>query len=82
MNTAFEITPNDVAAVLRRHGKVKSHDDPLIEQVFDGLDVDRVEKAALYYTDLDDQTASALDEIENILIEEAVIQPPKRFQAP
>jgi hypothetical protein len=82
MSTAFEITPDDVAAVLLRHGKMNSHDGSLVAEVFDGLDLDRVEKAALCYTDLDDQTASALDEIENILIEEGVLHPPKRFSAP
>ena len=82
MNTAFEITPDDVATVLRRHRMVNSHDDPLVDEVFDGLDVDRVERAALWYADLDDQTASALDEIENVLIEEGMISPPKHFFAP
>ena len=82
MNTAFEITPNDVAAVLLRHRKVNTYDDPIVEEVFDDLELDRVERAALWYTDMDDQTASSLDEIESILIEEGVIQAPKQFQAP
>ena len=82
MSNAFEITADDVATVLRRHKLVNTCDDPLVDEVFDDLDVDRVERAALWYTDLDDQTASALDEIENILIEEGVIDAPKLFQAP
>jgi len=82
MNTAFEIRPDDVAAVLKRHGKVNSCDHPLVEELFDALDLDRVERAALWYTDMDDQTASALDEIENILIEDGVILPPKLFKSP
>ena len=82
MNNAFEITADDVATVLLRHGMVNSYDEPLIEEMFDALDVDRVERAALWYTDMEDQTASALDEIENILIEEGVIEAPKLFEAP
>jgi hypothetical protein len=82
MNTAFEITPDDVATVLARHHRITDYEDPFIEECFETLDPDRVEKAALAYNDFDDQTNSALDEIETILMEENILSGPKLFHAP
>jgi hypothetical protein len=78
---AWEVTDDDIELVLQRHGK----DDPdtfdKASQLLDGED-GRIEKAALAYTDFDDQTSSALDEIENILIENKILTGPKHFSAP
>lgn len=59
MNTGFEITVDDVATVLDRMGLVED-----AEEYFEQIDHDRVEAAALYGNDMDEQTAYAYDEIE------------------
>jgi hypothetical protein len=49
----------------------------------DTLDFDLIEKAALRYNEMDDQTSSALSEIEQQMIAEGLyITDPIRFPAP
>jgi hypothetical protein len=43
---------------------------------------ERIERAALAYHEMDDQASSALDEIENILIEAGIAAMPKRLSPP
>ena len=82
LSHAWEVTTDDVTAVLVAHGLIAD------QTIMDRCEVlmmehaDRIEKAALWYEDMDDQTASALDEIENVLIENNVVTVPKRFTAP
>jgi hypothetical protein len=84
MSFAWEVTDDDIESVLSRHGRAPSEDSP----AFSALSVavrdesGRVETAALRYTDMDDQTASACDEIENILLATNHLTGPKRFSAP
>lgn len=82
MTTAWEVTQDDVAIVLVAHGLTA--DQTILDRCEELMmeHADRIEKAALHYNDMDDQTTSALDEIENVLIEEGVITVPKRFAAP
>jgi hypothetical protein len=75
------VTDDDIEMVLEKHGK----NDPA---TFDAASVaidaetDRIEGAVLAYTDFDDQVASALDEIENVLIEAKVLTGPKQYDPP
>ena len=68
MSNAWEVTTDDIEQVLDAHGIKDCSIDEIFEEMV-GSDFDRVEKAVLYYTDFDDQVNSALDEIEDILIE-------------
>lgn len=61
MTNAFEITPEDVVNVMRKHGKNISEAEA--EVLFSALDLGEIESAALYGDDLDEQTALAYDEI-------------------
>lgn len=82
MSMAWELTEDDVELVLNRHGL---GDDPeMLEKAQEALEGEdgRIEGAALAYTDFDDQTTSALDEIENILFENDVLTGDKKFSAP
>jgi hypothetical protein len=62
MGMAFGISVDDVAAVLAKHGAVQASEDEL-NNLFDSIDGDRVEKAALYGNDMDEQTTYAHAEI-------------------
>jgi len=73
MSQAFQITEEDVWAVLNRMSIPCGLDSPEVQAAFEkvsGEDEDaRIEKEALRGDDLDDQTGYALDEIETILKE-------------
>lgn len=79
MNTAFQISSDDVITVLRRRSlhvaNTNGHSfESMAEEILDDLDTDRIEFAALRAsTDLDEQTDAALDEIERQLIDHGVI---------
>jgi hypothetical protein len=81
MSLAFEVTAEDVDNVLKQHGVTLDEDakDLLLCD-----NEERLEQAALAYNNMDDQTSSALDEIENILIEDEVlpVDAAKKFSAP
>jgi len=83
LSLAFETTPEDIKVVLAAHGAANPE---TMARAVESLSAesDRIEKAALWYLDIDDQTASALDEIENVLIEEGVLpeNARKAFTAP
>jgi len=64
MFLAFEITRDDVAAVLSRLNPGGVLPDAMIQVVFDRLDHGAVEKAALYGDDMETQTEYAHDEIQ------------------
>lgn len=80
MNTAFQISSDDVVTVLRRRalhvansgGRSFEH---MAEELIDDLDTDRIEFAALRAsTEVDEQTDAALEEIERQLIDTGVIK--------
>lgn len=71
MSNAFEINFDDVMMVLRKHNIEEHYDD--IEVIFEQLDYDAVEKAALYFLEMENQTTSAYDEIENQLMQLGII---------
>lgn len=62
MGMAFGISVDDVALVLASHGVSLITEDEL-NNLFESLDGDRVEKAALAGNDMDEQTTYAHDEI-------------------
>lgn len=61
-NSAFEITSDDVRNVLFTHKVVKSYNE--VEAIFDGLDADEVENAALHGDEMDKQIDYAYSNIE------------------
>ena len=72
MSCAWEVSIEDVQLVLsQRLGIDLSLDDPELEEAFDSVasDSGRVEKAALYGDEMDEQIGYADDEIEAILRE-------------
>lgn len=72
MTTAWETSDEDIDTVLRAHNiqnpAANSKAASIIQE-----QADRVEKAALRYNEMDEQTCSALDEIEDILMENGII---------
>lgn len=79
MSNAWETTTDDVKNILRHHEKsgfLKEAEDVVFENA------DRIEGAALCYDEMEDQTASAYDEIENVLLEHGILSGPKHFIAP
>lgn len=80
---AWEVTDEDIATVLESHGSSLDA-DAIHQQSFIGNEpnIARVVKAALAYTEFDDQVTSALDEIEDILFEQGVLNSEKVFSAP
>lgn len=81
MSYAWQTTPDDIWTVLKAHGWT---DESEADRIYDewGSEFDRIVKAVLRCTGMDNQTASALDEIEDILIEQKSIEGPKKFKAP
>jgi hypothetical protein len=62
MSLAFEITQDDVENVFRKNNK--DFTEVQIDEAFDALDFDAIEKTALIELDFDDQVTAALLEIE------------------
>jgi hypothetical protein len=54
MSNAWEVTPEDVANVLRLHGITK--DEKELSEIHGQLDMDEIEQAALAGDDMDQQT--------------------------
>ena len=79
-NTAFEITPGDVQTVADQHGVTLS--DGEAEGILDELDLDAIVEGLLHYCDMDEQTTSAYDDIEDHLLQEGVISGHKVFYSP
>lgn len=82
MSYAWEVTDEDIAVVLKRHSVYDSKTADRARDLCQDVEADRIEKAALAYNDFEDQVSSALDEIEDILIEEGIVTTQKRFAAP
>jgi ABC-type transporter Mla subunit MlaD len=82
MSLAWETTEDDVLVVLMRHKLHKN--STILRRAMDALEGEggRIEEAILHYDDMDDQTNAAMNEIEDILIEENVLAGPKLFNAP
>lgn len=71
MGMAFEITEDDVEHVLSKHIKDVSRE--MIENAFEEIDHDRVEKSALYGNEMEEQLEYALKDIEEQLQELEII---------
>ena len=61
MGMGFEIQEDDVRNVLRQH-EIRLSEEA-VEELFEMLDEDAIESAALECDDMDEQTQSAYDEI-------------------
>ena len=83
MTNAWEVTNEDIEHVLSEHAKTPIEIASLLtHDVIDVMDYDRVEKAILHYTDMDNQIQCSHSEIEDILIENDVLDGPKLFHCP
>ena len=71
MSGAWETTTEDVETVLDAHGIVKTAEE--IAEIHDNLDHDSIETGVLYYTSMEAQTDSMLDDIEDELMESGII---------
>jgi len=77
MNTAWEITTDDVDAVLKSHGKKVSEAD--LDKIHEQLDHESIIDGLLTYSSMDVQISSMLSDIEDHLISTAQVQAPKMF---
>ncbi len=80
MNTAFQISQEDLRVVLMANNI--PHTDDYVEKMFEKFitpESDRIEKAALYGNDINEQTEYAHDEICKILCEKKVIRKGRRY---
>jgi hypothetical protein len=75
VSLSFEITADDVAIVLNEHGVPPTQ--YLVDWVFD--DLKRITAAAEMREDMNSQIEGALNEIENILIENKIVSGTKKF---
>ena len=74
MNTAFEVTADDVLVVMANNLKPVTIEQA--ENLFDlhiSLNADEIEDAALHGNDIDEQTSYAHDKIKEILTEAGVL---------
>lgn len=74
MNTAFEVTPDDVLVVMANHQKTVTREQA--DKLFDAhisLAADEIEEAALHGNDMDEQTSFAHDKITELLTEVGVL---------
>lgn len=71
MGTAFGISEEDVESVLKKHFNNVSQ--KMIENAFEEIDHDRVEKSALYGDEMEKQLEYALKDIEEQLQELKII---------
>lgn len=67
MSLAWETTDEDVANVLSRLHPSRTYTVKETIQILGNLDHNKIEKAALYGNDIDEQTNYAYDEIEKQL---------------
>ena len=67
MGMAFGISEDDVLAVALQAGQILS--EARASEIFDELDEDLVEDAALYFDEMDEQTNAAHDEIRRQVID-------------
>lgn len=82
MSDAWEVSEDDVLLVLGRHHR--RHKKSIVKKAQELVEEndDRIENAALAYTDMDDQTSSSLNEIEAILRENGLVGQEVFFPSP
>lgn len=73
MNLAFGVSEEDLEIVLAKFNKLESLNQEEISGIFCLLDLDAVEKAALYSTDFDEQVSFAYSEIETQLKQNGIL---------
>lgn len=60
---AFEITKEDVKNLLESNFPDVESDDDTVNDLYDKLDFNAIEKSAMYETDFDKQTEAAFEEV-------------------
>lgn len=81
MSLAWEVSGEDVAIVLKRHGVNESQMTRRALDLCRQGHAARIERAALTYDEMDEQASAALCEIEDVLMQAGVLSMPKRFAA-
>ena len=80
VDSAFEITYEDVQTVAQSHGVELSEEEA--QQLCDELDHHAIVKGLLTYVDMDDQITSCYDDVENVLLEKGIITGDKVYVEP
>lgn len=80
VDSAFEITAEDVQTVAQSHGVELSEEEA--QQLCDELDHHAIVKGLLTYVDMDDQITSCYDDIENVVLEKGIITGDKVYVEP
>ncbi len=80
MSFAFEVTPGDVFAVLEIHEAAEAEQDEVVEDAYATVVEleDRITEAVLEYGAAGPGRLVALREIESILIEDGLLDEPRR----
>jgi hypothetical protein len=73
MMNSWETMEEDIFVVLKRHGLCHDICDPIVREVHQAIDSEKVEMAVSQYILFDHQIETAYDEIENILINKGII---------
>ena len=83
MSFAFEVTPEDVFAVLELHGVAESEEDTVVVDAWATVVEleDRITEAVLNFRAHSEGHLAALGEIESILIEDGLLDGPRRVAA-
>ena len=77
MTMAWETTEDDVIVVLNAHNI--EFDNDMVEKILSELDHDAIERGVLHFDNMEDQTASMLEDIEDYLIEQGIVTGDKQF---
>ena len=81
MGYGWEVTEEDIRTVLSRHGLDDAATVARARELAEATD-GRMEEAALAYCDLDAQSRSAMDEIEQVLFESGVVSQRTDWELP
>lgn len=73
----WETTVEDVQIVLDAH-RHQYTDDQLLE-IYKSLDLDAIVEGLLYFTSMEEQTDSMLEDIESQLMDKGILSGPKQF---
>ena len=73
MSLAWEVSSEDIVNVMTDHGVQIELDDPRLENIISSLDHNKIEQAALFGDDIDEQTEFANENIKEQLLENGII---------
>lgn len=86
-NAAWEITEDDVETVLRAHPESLANGElreGLLDEAYKLVmaEENRIVEGVLHFTDMDEQTDSMNEDIEEILIKAGILTEPRQFVMP